>query len=380
MECRTPLLMKVRVGIKDDPTPDSARRYNHARGLSPDPVSAYEKISLPIPKNHVLMCLMEAAQQISENDNQEDGYESGEDDELVLRGMKVLGSSSGTYSVREPKGLKVYPFPPKKNDTMPTKSAVKTLKFGQTVQISRFENKIATVARGAGYILVDNSSQLTKVGEVTDEVCKLDATKQVIEMEIEELDRKVEKLKEALMLLEERRNGLSNLDKGESVFGPIPEDRPFDESASNYPMSNDEAPSELPRPPQGYSIKKSMLKHEPPAIAGTQSYDEYPRSLFCAPVIEPSRSFENMARYIRGQEQEERQSGDIMANYFSAYWTGSRDEGDTRLNNPPSTPSPSGQRNSIDFSSGLSGHVGLSRARMASSRHQQRRVMMMSHY
>ena len=165
MECRTPLVMKVKVGMKDDPILESvAGRYNHsARGLSPDHASKYEKISLPIPKNHVLMCLIDAAQQTSEsNEKKDDGYESGEDDELVLRGMKVLGSSSGTYIVREPKGLKVYPFPPKKNDGIATKAAAKTLTFGQTVQIFRFENKIATVARGAGYILVDNISQLTK--------------------------------------------------------------------------------------------------------------------------------------------------------------------------------------------------------------------------
>lgn len=172
MECRTPLVMKIRVGAKDDPMNDSIGRYNQVRGLSPDHASAYDKkIPLPIPKNHVLMCLIDAAQQISESEKKEDGYESGEDDELVLRGMKVLGSSSGTYIVREPKGLKVYPFPPKKNDGIATKSAVKTLKFGQTVQIFRFENKIATVARGAGYILVDNSSQLTK-GTYT-HVCRL---------------------------------------------------------------------------------------------------------------------------------------------------------------------------------------------------------------
>jgi hypothetical protein len=226
--------------------------------------------------------------------------------------------------------------------------------------------------------LVPNIVLTTTVGEVTDEVCKLEATRNVIEMELEDLDRKVEKLKQSLTLLETRRNGLSNVETDESVFGPIPEDRPFDETTPFPPLRSDAAPCALPRPPQGYTVKKSMLKHDPPAIAGTQSYDEYPRSLFCAPAIEQSRSFENVARYVRGQEQEERQSRDIISNYFSAYWTGSRDEGDVR--HSPSTASPIGQRNNIDFSSGLSGHVGLSRARAASSRHQQRKVMMMSHY
>ena len=108
------------------------------------------------------MCLIDAVQKSSEKGVTNEGYESGDDDEPVLRGMKFLGSSSGTYVVRERQGLLVYPKPPKDGKDVPEGANVRTLKFGQTVQIFLFENKIATVARGEGYILVDDVSQLVK--------------------------------------------------------------------------------------------------------------------------------------------------------------------------------------------------------------------------
>ncbi len=138
-------------------------RYGHATGLSHTYTPIYETVTLPIPKNHVLMCLIDAAQKSSGEGKDDEEYESGDDDELVLRGMQILGSSSGTYVVRERKGLMVYPFPPKKTGSIPAnRSGVELVRYGQSVQISRYENKIATVARGAGYILVDDSSQLVK--------------------------------------------------------------------------------------------------------------------------------------------------------------------------------------------------------------------------
>jgi hypothetical protein len=113
------------------------------------------------------MCLLEAVQKSSANDPEKDGYESGDDDELVLHGMKVMGSSSGTYVVREKSGLKVYPMKCRKsmlfcNSKEEEEEETRVLVYGQTVQVFLYENGIATIARGVGHILVDNNSQLVK--------------------------------------------------------------------------------------------------------------------------------------------------------------------------------------------------------------------------
>mmetsp|Transcript_23413 Transcript_23413/g.32816 ORF Transcript_23413/g.32816 Transcript_23413/m.32816 type:complete len:723 (+) Transcript_23413:360-2528(+) len=71
------------------------------------------KEPLPIPKNHVLMALMETAEkklggQLFEED-EDKVYESGDDDECVLTGIQHLTSDAGTYVIRDPNGLLLYP-------------------------------------------------------------------------------------------------------------------------------------------------------------------------------------------------------------------------------------------------------------------------------
>jgi hypothetical protein len=123
------------------------------------------KVPIPIAKNHVLMSLVEAAlQNGAAGTIDSGGYGSGDDDEIVLRGIRVLGSSAGTYTVRKENGLQVYDQKPSKGSTTVeiTGRCLRTLKYGQTVQIARFENNIATIARGAGYIPTETSSELVK--------------------------------------------------------------------------------------------------------------------------------------------------------------------------------------------------------------------------
>jgi hypothetical protein len=176
MECRTPLTIKVKVGTREATTGERYSQYkndgplapsSHVNGRPTEPIPIFEKVPIPIAKNHVLMCLIETAamQECGVAGNIEDGgYESGEDDEVVRRGIRVLSSSSGTYKVREKNGLTVYPIPPK-GPAITVQSSwghLRILKYGQTVQISGVEDNIATVARGAGYILASMSSQLVK--------------------------------------------------------------------------------------------------------------------------------------------------------------------------------------------------------------------------
>jgi hypothetical protein len=175
-----------------------------------------EPVSLPIPRNLVLISLLEATKQTvglpGDDDNSEKVYESGDDDEHVLAGMNLISTESyGTYVVRERNGLVVHDRPPepqrlmsptadKENqecksmsnsfstddeievelqklpsaDTTVTLSstfqklstaqeeiAQMRLSYGQTVQVVSFENGIAKLARGRGY-LAASGDQLVK--------------------------------------------------------------------------------------------------------------------------------------------------------------------------------------------------------------------------
>jgi hypothetical protein len=70
-----------------------------------------------LPKNVVLMSLMEAADQrhAQTQKSENDGYESGDDDERVLEGLRALSSSYGTYVVKAKEGLWVYDIKPPLN-------------------------------------------------------------------------------------------------------------------------------------------------------------------------------------------------------------------------------------------------------------------------
>ena len=135
------------------------------------------EVPLPTPKNLVLISLIESmrcryTEEGKEDSKQTDSIDgSGDDDELVVRdSMKFLNSSCGTYVVRAKEGLIVYDKPPKNNNdgksikkfVSRAPKQVKTLKYGQKVQILSFENCVATVARNAGFIPVKNMSQLVK--------------------------------------------------------------------------------------------------------------------------------------------------------------------------------------------------------------------------
>lgn len=101
-----------------------------------------------------------------------------------------------------------------------------------------------------------------------------------------------------------------------------------------------------------------------PAITTTQSYEEAQVSFFpYVAAIEPSRSFGNLMNYLRGQKEEEKQSQDIMSQYFSSsHWNESIDESDRTSRSTQSAPAGAGTGTGlIDFACGLSGHSGLNK-------------------
>jgi hypothetical protein len=156
-------------------------------------------IALPIPKNVVLLAMMEAAQRQSQMEEKEseanaDEFEGSgsssiidDDDEdeeqfdlnRIISGMATLSGPCGTYAVREKEGLAVMSSDPRRKqheddekktqedrESIHSSPVIKVkdpfaLEYGQTVQIVDFEDGVAKLARGRGFI-VANSSQLVK--------------------------------------------------------------------------------------------------------------------------------------------------------------------------------------------------------------------------
>lgn len=143
MECRSPLFIAV-----------ASRSPSHSSGMSPSafrhtkysPASSphssecsvktlsgcnvpastrlQETIQLPIPKNLVLMAVLEAAKHtVQVEKRQDEDYESGDDDEQVVAGMNLLSSDFGTYVVRDKNGLVVQPLFSSSSDEDESKEA-----------------------------------------------------------------------------------------------------------------------------------------------------------------------------------------------------------------------------------------------------------------
>ena len=192
-------------------SPLPSNRYGHARGrYSPaphtpphpaqNPPIKEDPIQYPIPKNTVLLGMIEAAERQKRllgggggggggnniNPNTEKNGDHNLADELdeedeplvnpILAGMSALAGSCGTYAVKEPCGLAVLPFDPNmrhhstklgdidKPDEEKKEADVKepfTIEMGQTVQVVNADEGVYQLARGAGYI-VATTNQLVK--------------------------------------------------------------------------------------------------------------------------------------------------------------------------------------------------------------------------
>jgi hypothetical protein len=196
MECREPLYWTPPASngqVKPPPLmpmPATRLRGTGSRNPPSPPQAALlpnkpsEQIPLPVPKNLVLLAMMEAAEQqarISKYQNAavvEADDESDDDDEqqqaditqqsCVRLGIGALSGSCGTYAVRDPEGLAVLPFDPRRsvNNSAEEKKSEEprdpfTIVKGQTVQVTSFGGGIAKLARGEGYI-VASERQLVK--------------------------------------------------------------------------------------------------------------------------------------------------------------------------------------------------------------------------
>ena len=154
----------------------------------PPPVSQ-EPIALPLPKNLVLLDMIESAErqarilkEASDNlDETEDRSDSEVPSDVPLDATfaKIATTGAcGTYAVRDPAGLAVLPFDPNKqhnhNDTPPyddsspgeEKKTEETrepfsIESGSTVQVVGVDEGVYKLARGSGFI-VASVNQLVK--------------------------------------------------------------------------------------------------------------------------------------------------------------------------------------------------------------------------
>jgi len=232
MECRASLFLpKEQQSSESLPPPPSQMsnrhnsvprrgyrlRHNHwsspSRGtniVSPRKKLVTEPIRLPTPKNQVMMALMELSS-FSALDSV-DGIEEDEEG-LVLDSIESLSGLSGTYIVKEKRGLVIHPKNPYLNKTWTkeedsllcknssdsgrfTKSSssessfrfsnsstiidssesnkeLLVVEYGQRVQIVNIVDEVFQLARNRGFITA-NESQLVKVGPPLEQSCKLE--------------------------------------------------------------------------------------------------------------------------------------------------------------------------------------------------------------
>jgi hypothetical protein len=218
MECREPLFLPAPQQTRNPNAQGSGSwagtappMYNRGGRYSPgqqtnltsppqDASAPAAPIALPIPKNVVLLAMMEAAQRQSQMEEKEseanadaNAFEGSgsssivddDDDEeqfdlnRIISGMATLSGPCGTYAVREKEGLAVMSSDPRRKQhvdeekkTQEDRELIQSspvlqvqdpfaLEYGQTVQIVDFEDGVAKLARGRGFI-VANSSQLVK--------------------------------------------------------------------------------------------------------------------------------------------------------------------------------------------------------------------------
>lgn len=178
--------------------PAARRGYgDHQPYTNGPPVQLQEPIPLPLPKNLVLLEMIESAERqarllneangiamqqtssdVQSNDNGGSGNATGGDDnddklEITLARIVSLTGTCGTYAVRDPEGLAVLPFDPNRqhHDAAPSDEEEEkkveemrepfTIEAGSTVQIVAVDEGVYKLPRGVGFI-VASANQLVK--------------------------------------------------------------------------------------------------------------------------------------------------------------------------------------------------------------------------
>ncbi|GAX13746.1 hypothetical protein FisN_30Lh032 [Fistulifera solaris] len=341
MECRESLY------LSSHSIPSS--RAVHALMSPQSPVRSHapptSTTPLPIPKNLVLMSLMEVAEcqsrpSAGDNAAMEDDEEMYESHPMI-HGTTALSSSCGTYLVKEP--LTVVSWDPRNTEgEMKNREVDSTvLMKRQKIQVVDFENGIARLARNAGFVKA-NKSQLVKVGTPVDEACRLEGLLKTVRNRSADLQRE----------LEANRKLETNLSRQLEAA--------LETAAPNFmePVSFESYPTT----PEQHIVKPTFqTPQSSPGSSATNSFEDTPTR----------------------QASPDYQKGENEQNYRQLfYYTGS--ECDENMNNRteqmhslPRMPTHTSSFDGIDFRTGLSGHRVLSVGKSGGSHTPRVRMRMM---
>lgn len=156
-------------------------RYNSVPQAAPhSPMKPSEPISLPIPKNVVLLAMMEASERqammsagsvldTSAEDTEDELVQTNDDYDnrelkRIVAGVQAILGPCGTYAVREAEGLAVLPQDPRKRSQVCDPDETREpfmVEKGQTVQVVDIIDGVVKLARGSGYV-VASDCQLVK--------------------------------------------------------------------------------------------------------------------------------------------------------------------------------------------------------------------------
>jgi hypothetical protein len=232
----------VRQGDRSSPDPSTPPRQ---QSQFPGP------LALPIPKNVVLLSMMEAAgrqkkidgqqkKEAEDTDSVESGVDSHEEEAeqfdlgAIISSMATMSGPCGTYAVRERFGLAVLPGDPRRNRSfsgereadVPEPARERepfSLTFGQKLQIVDFRDGVAKLARGEGYV-VATSSQLVKVGGPLDESCRLEGLLYTVASRGYDLQRALAENKLVVTHLQSQIDAIKLEGPSHPVVGEVPVD------------------------------------------------------------------------------------------------------------------------------------------------------------
>jgi len=240
MECRSSLFLPKEKRSTKSRLPSPARMLSRSRNTTPTRVrynnnssssstsslelasqlkkslgGVKEQITLPIPKNLVMMSLMELSSFSAPDGTilieDDDGYDKREDDDaFVIGGIELLRGLSGTYIVREAKGLEIQPQNPRMILSLKSSVSLNTILSSQTPSVERFKQSriveygqrvqivnrvdgVYQLARNRGFITASDS-QLVKVGPPLEESCRLEGMLHPLTKSKRILQEKLEKI------------------------------------------------------------------------------------------------------------------------------------------------------------------------------------------